>query len=162
MITTIVIWMLFLESAARGEVPTEGMATLLNTTSHIIEILKAISIGAPILDPLEDPWMPIDDWIEFILIPFSSTSTSQERKLDATCQAEDEGAEAFKIPSYPNTISFLEEMQQITGGETPWIMNVDSIVGGETISPEICHQLVLPTPPNQKEQTMFRCISIVH
>ena len=150
---TIVIWMLFLENVARGEDPSEGKPTLLNTTHKINEILKAISIEAPTLDPEEDPWMQIDDWIEFVLLPFSSTSTSKERMLDAICQSEDEGSEAFKIPSYPNTISFLEETRQTTGEDIPWIMNVDSIGSGETMSPQMCHQLVLPIPSNQKEQT---------
>ena len=150
---TLITLMLLSRKVALSEAPTEETTTILNITTHMIEILNTLPIDPPVLDPLEDPWLPIDNRIEFILATFSSTSASPNRNLDASCQAKDERAEAIRIPSYPNIISFLEEMQQTEGLDSLWILNIVSTVSREKATLGLCHQLVLPIPSNQKELT---------
>ena len=104
---TIIMLMLFSRNVALDEAPTKMTTTILNITTHKIEIINTLPIEPPVLDPFEDPWLPIDNRIEFTLATFSSTSASPDRNLDASCQAKDEKAEAIRIPSYPNIISFL-------------------------------------------------------
>ena len=92
---TLITLMLLSRKVALSEAPSEETTTILNTTTHMIEILNTLPIDPPVLDPLEDPWLPIDNRIEFILATFSSTSASPNRYLDASCQPKDERVEAI-------------------------------------------------------------------
>ena len=60
------------------------------------------------MDPREDSWARIDKEIEFITVGYP-IPFSQGQTLDAICRALDTGAEAFRVPSSPNTISTLSE-----------------------------------------------------
>ena len=144
----LIILMLLSRKVALSEAPSEETTTILNTTTHIIGILNTLSIGPPVLNPFEDPWLPIDNRIEFIFEHFPTPAPSVWN-LDAVCQAKDEGAEAIRIPSYPNIISSLIEIRQSDGIEHPWISNVMSLEDGEEARSDQCHQLVLPVPSNQ-------------
>ena len=91
----LIILMLLSRKVALSEAPSEETTTILNTTTHMIEILNTLPIDPPVLNPLEDPWLPIDNRIEFILITFPSTSAPPNWDLDALCQAKDERVEAI-------------------------------------------------------------------
>ena len=103
------VLVLLSRKVALSEAPSEEITTIQNTTTHIIGILNTLSIGPPVLNPLEDPWLPIDNRIEFIFEPFP-TPAPPNWDLDALCQAKDERAEAIRIPPYPNIISSLKEI----------------------------------------------------
>ena len=128
--------------------------------------MNSLSIDPPVLDPLEDLWIRIDNEIEFTLESFPSPPP-QSWSLDAICRGKDERAEAFRIPSSPNIIFSLLEIHQSseTEDETgdPWITNVISLEKGEKARPNIkqCHQLVLPVPEGQKGYTRIgQCATV--
>ena len=133
------VFVLLARKVALSEAPPEETTTIQNTTTQIIGILDTLSIDPPVLDPYEDLWIRIDNRIEFIFEHFP-TPTPSVWNLDAVCQAKDEGAEAFRIPSYPNIISTLIEIRQSDGIEPPWISNVMSVEDREEARSGHCHQ----------------------
>ena len=70
MYVALTVLVLLSRKVALSEAPSEEITTIQNTTTHIIGILNTLPIGPPVLNPLEDPWLPIDNRIEFILEPF--------------------------------------------------------------------------------------------
>ena len=109
------ILVLLVRKVALSEVPPEQTTSTLNTSIQFIERLNSLSIDPPVLDPLEDLWIRIDNEIEFTFERFPSP-TPPNWSLDAICREKDKRAEAIRIPSSPNIIFSLLEIQQ--SGET--------------------------------------------
>ena len=59
------ILVLLVRKVALSEVPPEQTTSTLNTSIQFIELLNTLSIASPVLDPLEDLWIRIDNEIEF-------------------------------------------------------------------------------------------------
>ena len=137
-----------------GETSTDVGPPVLRTKMNIIlESLRNLSIGAPTLDPSDDPWIPLDDSIEIGLKRYEAPTSSSVRLLDSICQKEDEQAEALQLSSYPNIQDFFEELQETSKVlPSPWYINIVKD-GIHTISSETCHQLTIPLPPTQREAT---------
>ena len=103
------VFVLLVRKVALSEGPPEQTTSTLNTSIQLIGILDTLSIAPPVLDPLEDLWIRIDNKIEIKFEQFPSP-TPPDWSLDAVCQAKDERAEAIRIPSSPNIISSLIEI----------------------------------------------------
>ena len=81
-----------------GETSTDVGPPVLRTKMNIIlESLRNLSIGAPTLDPSDDPWIPLDDSIKIGLKRYEAPTSSSVRLLDFICQKEDEQAEALQL-----------------------------------------------------------------
>ena len=135
------VFVLLARKVALSEAPPEETTTIQNTSTQLIGILDTLSIAPPVLDPLEDLWIRIDNEIEFKFEQFPSP-TPPNWSLDAICREKDERAEAIRIPSSPNIIFSLLEIQQSSETGDPWITNVISLEKGEKARPNIkqCHQ----------------------
>ena len=167
MYIALTILVFFARKAALSEVSEvlpEQVVSPLNTPTQFIERLNSLSIDPPTLNPLEDPWIRLNKEIEFTLEPFPS-DPPRGWTLDTICQKKDIKSEAFRIPSSPNIISSLLEIQSSETedeNEDPWITNVISIEKGEKarLVTNQCHRLVLPIPPGQKGYTQIgQCIN---
>ena len=161
MLIALTVIVLFIRKAALSEVSPEPTISILNTSLQLIEQLNSLtpSIDPPTLNPLEDSWVRIDKEIEFTLVDYPPSS-SQSQTLDAICRGVDRGAEAFRIPSSPNTIFTLSEIHHIGKDENeerpPWIVNVISTENIERgakmrINTNQCRQLALPVPDDLKD-----------
>ena len=160
MLIALTVIVLFIRKAALSEVSPEPTISILNTSLQLIEQLNSLtpSIDPPTLNPLEDSWVRIDKEIEFTLVDYPPSS-SQSQTLDAICRGVDRGAEAFRIPSSPNTISTLSEIHHIGEDEgkerSPWIVNVISTENerGTKLRSNTnqCRQLALPVSNNLKD-----------
>ena len=150
----LLILVMLLNGVCSGEASTNVGPPVLRTKMNIIlESLRNLSIGAPTLDPSDDPWIPLDDRIEIGLKRYEATTSSAVRMLDSICQKEDEQAEALQLSSYPNIQGFFEELQETSKVlPSPWRINIVKD-GIHTISSETCHQLTIPLPPTQREAT---------
>ena len=160
MLVALTFIVLFIRKATLSEVLPEPAISILDTSLQLIEQLNTLtpSIDPPTLNPLEDSWVRIDKEIEFITVDYP-TPSSQGQTLDAICRDVDIRAEAFRIPSSPNTISTLSETHNIGVDEgeerPPWIVNVISTENerGTKLRPNTnqCRQLALPVANNPKD-----------
>ena len=160
MLVALTFSVLFIRKATLSEVLPEPAISILDTSLQLIEQLNTLtpSIDPPTLNPLEDSWVRIDKEIEFTTVDYPPPS-SQSQTLDAICREVDRGAEAFRIPSSPNTIATLSEIHHIGEDENkerpPWIVNVISTENERgakmRINTNLCRQLALPVPDDQKE-----------
>ena len=160
MLIALTVIVLFIRKATLSEVLPEPAISILDTSLQLIEQLNTLTppIEPPSLDPREDSWVRIDKEIEFITVDYP-TPSSQGQTLDAICRDVDIRAEAFRVPSSPNTISTLSETHNTGMDEgderPPWIVNVISTENekGRLIPMTLnqCCQLALPVDNNPKD-----------
>ena len=130
MIIALAVLALFIRKVTSSENLPEPDIPILDPPLQLIKQLTTYtpSIASPSLDPRDDFWIGIDKEIEFITVDYPDPPQGQA--LDAICRALDTRAEAFRVPSSPNTISTLSETHNTGLDEgdkrPPWIVNVIS------------------------------------
>ena len=154
MIVTGVFILLLLYESGQEEIQTDDIVSLQTLTSQVVGILERSEIDPPTLRPEDDLWIPLDDSTEILFTRYKTSSAPSERRLDDVCKSVDDGAEAVRIPSYPNIIGFLNNVKENNKElPSPWFINVDKATYGLSLNLGTCHQLLIPTPINQPKLT---------
>ena len=161
MIVALAVLTFFIRKVTLSEISPEPAIPILDPPLQLIKQLNTFtpSIEPPSLDPHEDSWVRIDKEIEFITVNYPDPP-SQGQTLDAVCRALDTRAEAFRVPSSPNTISTLSETHNTGMDEgderPPWIVNVISTENEKgrliPMTSNQCRQLALPVDNNPKDE----------